>query len=868
MLRRRKLRGFKVGGAGFLTTSRLALSTLCLMALVGLAPLCMAVADGAPQATPLLAEANRRTDTARAIKSTDPARAWKLAEDAVRIAETADDDPHLKALSVATAQGVQAEAALRLNHPSEAKPLLEVAFATAKRERPGSRLEADIRVSRARLESTEGEVQSALVDELSAFDIYRKLGDRRQQATALEDMGQLYKDAGDYQRALSYYAQSQETFSGEPILDLSISNNRANALLELGRFGEAEAAYLSALGIARQAHSPALEAEILDNVAIAQMKSGKLQAAKRSVAEGLQIARDPAASSAVSNLLSASAEIAFREGNFAAARTAMDAAVRQGDFASASARDPEIYLTAYRVYKAEGLEAQALKDLEAYNGLQSAHLRLMASANTALMAARFDYENQNARITALRAGELQRDIALTKLRARQGQIVLGGLLVFVTGLIVFMTLYLRTLRRANQATQKINLQLTETNTELEKALTAKTQFLATTSHEIRTPLNGILGLTEVLLADRQLAPNLRQRVSLIHGAGETMRLLVDDLLDMSKIDADQITLQRDVVDLPTLIWEIHRFWLTHAESSGLKLTLDVSRSPILIVEDARRLRQILSNLLSNAVKFTPNGVIALSVETGWAESGETLIIRVADTGIGIPEVSRETIFEKFTQLDAGVTRKYSGTGLGLSIARSLARSMGGDIAIESNMPHGAVFVVTLPLERALLDSPLESLKAKGTVSRSAGLEVLMVESSPITQAGMRSILERRVEALAFTPTLKDAVLDIAEAPAHVVIASMRKRAGEDDMAAGAEIAELARVASEVGTHLVLIADLDHPAVDIYRPLPGVSILARPVNATKLLEHLERLHEVDNTVPALRPKKLQEQGADAKVAESS
>ena len=737
----------------------------------------------------------------------------------------------------------------------------------AKTEAPASRLEADVRLSRARLESTEGEVDSALVDDLSAFAIYKKIGDRRQQATALQDMGLLYKDAGDYQRALAYYAQSRDTFVGNPVLDLSISNNRANALLELGRFREAAAAYLSALRIARLIKSPALEAEIMNNLAVVQLKSGELNAAKLSVKDGLSIARDPSAKAFLSNLLATSAEISLRERDIAGARRAMDAAAGQRDFAAASTRDPEIHLTAYRVYKADGLEAQALNELEAYNGLERAHLKLMSSANTALMAARFDYENQNARIATLRAGELQRDIALTRLRARQGQIVLGGLLVLVTGLIVFLILYLRTLRRANEATQKINQQLTETNAELEKALQAKTQFLATTSHEIRTPLNGILGLTEVLLTDRQLPPKFRQRVSLIHGAGETMRLLVDDLLDMSKIDADQITLQREVVDLPTLLWEIHRFWLTHAESSGLRLTLDISRSPIMIVEDARRLRQILSNLLSNAVKFTPSGTIALSVDTGNREEGETVVIRVADSGIGIPESSRETIFEKFTQLDAGTTRKYSGTGLGLSIARSLARSMGGDIALESNAPSGAVFTVTLPLERALLNPTLEALSPTARSRRRAGMDVLIVEPNPITQAGMRSILERRVDTLAFTPTIGDAVADVAEAPAHVVIASLRKRSDQEDALADAELADLARTAQQVGAHLVVIADAGLAGVEAYRARPDASVLERPVNATKLLQHLERLHEVDDTVPALHPRKLQEQGADAKVAET-
>lgn len=822
----------------------------------------------ADEATRQLGRASELASLAHQVMATDPARASQLARDAERSAQSQGTDPAARSLVITTAKWLEGDAALRMNDRVAAKTLLSDAFEAVRRQEPGSALEADIRVSRARLESTNGEIQSALTDYLTAFDIYKKVGNRRQQAVTLQDLGLMYYGAGDYERALSYYAQSRDTFSGSPVLDLSVISNRASALSELGRFSESEAAYLSALSMARKLQSPALEAQILNNLAYDQIKNKRYAAAESSLKEGLRIARAANVTEVMPDLLSANAQLAFLRGDVGRASALMDQALAEPGIQSASERDPQIHLAAAQVYKAKGEDARALKEFEAYQRLENARLKATASASTALMAARFDYENQNARITALRAGQLQRDIALTRLRARQGQIVLGGLLVLVTGLIIFLVLYLRTLRRTNEATRKINLQLTQTNAELEKALQAKTQFLATTSHEIRTPLNGILGLTEVLLTDRQLPPNLRQRVSLIHGAGETMRVLVDDLLDMSKIDAEQITLQRDVVDLPTLIWEIHRFWQTHAESSGLKLTLDISRSPVMIVEDARRLRQILSNLLSNAVKFTPSGVIALTVDTLKTEEAERLVIRVADSGIGIPESFRETIFEKFTQLDAGITRKYSGTGLGLSIARSLARSMGGDISIEANVPKGAVFVVDLPLERALLGSDLKPSSAEVGARPGAGLEVLMVEASPIAQAGMRSILEKRVDSLAFAPSLHDAAVDVRQVTPHVVIASLRKAGGEADPDLEADLADLMAAVDERGAHLVLIAEADHPLASAFPNRPRISVLARPVNAAKLLGHLEGLHEVDNTVPALRPRKLQEQSANERVAERS
>ena len=728
--------------------------------------------------------------------------------------------------------------------------MLAEALASVNEQPGGSALKAEILISRARLESTTDQVQAALADYLAAFEIYKQIGDKRQQAVILQDIGLLYSNAGDYKRALSYYEQSRATLSGVPILDLSVANNRADSLKELGQYREAESDYTTALKLAERMGSASLEAQILSNLAVAQFSDHQYAAAESSVAKGLRLARSGGASALLPILLSTRAQLDLRERDVAAARASIDAIPEQGGAELASAGDEWVHRTKYEVYKAEGRNGDALKELEIFQKIQGGHRLLMSSANTALMAARFDFDNQNARIATLKTGQLRRDIALTRLRARQGRIVLVGLLAIVTALIIFLVLYVMTLRRSDRQTRAINTQLSESNAKLEDALQAKTLFLATTSHEIRTPLNGVLGMTEVLLAGEELSERVRQRVALIHGAGEAMRILVDDLLDMSKMDAGQIVLQRDVFDLPALLSEISRFWLSQAESAGLELSLDVADTPALIVEDARRLRQILSNLLSNAVKFTPAGSIVLSARARALGDGEQLMLLVSDSGIGISEEFREMIFEKFTQLDTSVTRKYAGTGLGLSIARTLARTMGGDITVETNAVGGADFLVTLPLERAPVDDASKP-DANDVAHRLIDLRVVIVEANPITQGGLRSLLERRVDSLQFSSTVKEAIADIAAGVPHVVIASFPKGGRSPDGAMDRDMAELARACRRAGVDLVIILDPADLAGVSGLQLLGASYLERPVIATNLAEHLESLHDLHRHVSALR-----------------
>ena len=236
--------------------------------------------------------------------------------------------------------------------------------------------------------------------------------------------------------------------------------------------------------------------------------------------------------------------------------------------------------------------------------------------------------------------------------------------------------------------------------QAESSNKAKTQFLANMSHEIRTPLNAVLGSVEVLRQTQLTATQLGY-LDLAMQSGDSLLRLVDDILDVSKIEAGRIELEHAPFHLPSLVQDARMLFTEQARGKGLTLTSNVpDQLNVTLIGDAHRLLQILSNLLSNAVKFTSVGRVAINV-TCEEDLGTAMRIHfeVIDTGIGIDPDKQDTIFEAFTQADNSTTRRYGGTGLGLSIARTLCLAMGGKIGVRSEPGKGSTFQFTLVLDK-------------------------------------------------------------------------------------------------------------------------------------------------------------------------
>ncbi|MDO6413988.1 ATP-binding protein [Sphingomonas sp. BIUV-7] len=540
-------------------------------------------------------------------------------------------------------------------------------------------------------------------------------------------------------------------------------------------------------------------------------------------------------------LLGAAAQLAERRGDYDEAAHLIDRIFLKTRLADTPAELREFLETGYRIFKARGDDPRALQYLEAYKLVDDRARSLAASANAALMSARFDFANQQSRIAQLRANEVRQEATIEQARARTRAIILGGLLV-ATGIVSSLLLFgFVSIRRSRDREREANEELSTSNIELEKALAARTEFLATTSHEIRTPLNGILGMTQVLLADRAIDPPVREKIQLVHGAGQTMKALVDDILDVAKMTSGEIRIDKAPMNLRALLQDAVRVWEGQAVTKGITIALFADDVPDEIVEDEVRLRQIVFNLMSNAVKFTDRGEVRLSATTtsagepgGGLEPAQRLRIAVGDTGIGIPADRLDDVFESFRQIDGGTTRRHGGTGLGLSICRNLARAMGGDVTVTSILGAGATFTLDLPY--APVAKRTRPALPDGEPKRLSATRLLLVEANPLSQSVMRAVLTPHVATLAARSGADEAIGAIEAGEVDLVLIDAAT-IGSDMIEAG----KLVSAGFPYGTRLALLWPSPERAIEEAAAAHGVALLiAKPINAAELVARLNGL----------------------------
>jgi signal transduction histidine kinase len=242
-------------------------------------------------------------------------------------------------------------------------------------------------------------------------------------------------------------------------------------------------------------------------------------------------------------------------------------------------------------------------------------------------------------------------------------------------------------------------EILQTRDEALQAARVKSEFLANMSHELRTPLNAILGYSELIeddLCDQNNTDHLAD-IQKIQCAGHHLLALINDILDLSKIEAGKMELHVSTFSLNELIHEVAATIQPLAEKNGNTIDVQLNREVNIVNIDKTKVRQILFNLLSNACKFTSRGVISISVNNLPGDTDDRFVINVQDTGIGIPADKIATLFDAFTQVDSAYNRKYQGTGLGLALSRQLCQLMGGDIAVKSQADKGSTFTLSLPI---------------------------------------------------------------------------------------------------------------------------------------------------------------------------
>ncbi|MDB5452457.1 MAG: hypothetical protein JWO33_1035, partial [Caulobacteraceae bacterium] len=296
---------------------------------------------------------------------------------------------------------------------------------------------------------------------------------------------------------------------------------------------------------------------------------------------------------------------------------------------------------------------------------------------------------------------------------------------------LLMIVYLAVLWRGQQ---RVLESVQASREQAEAASRAKTEFLATMSHEIRTPMNAVLGAADLL--DRtELSAEQRAHVTMLQDGGAILMQVLNDVLDLSKIEAGKLSIARSTVDLHSLVRRCANFWAPRVADAGLEMRVEIAPgTPRHVSLDAIRTGQILFNLIANAIKFTADGTITLGAMVREDAAGDTeVVISVRDTGMGIGREALSRLFRPFEQADGSITRRFGGTGLGLAIGQRLAGLMAGEITAQSAEGMGSVFYLRIPAQVLEVEAaePVDPEQAPQDLS--APLRVLVAEDNPANQ---------------------------------------------------------------------------------------------------------------------------------------
>lgn len=502
-------------------------------------------------------------------------------------------------------------------------------------------------------------------------------------------------------------------------------------------------------------------------------------------------------------------------------------------------KSPDVLLSMYdlqtKIKNTMGDPQAALDAHLAGREIEVAQKAFQTRARIAYRETQESLERQNEQILKL---ESENRLAAAQ-RRRDQAIVIVALASFVIVFLFSIALMLSQRRLRLYADE-----LENSEQEAQIAAKAKSAFLANMSHEIRTPLNGLLGMAQVL-SQKEVTAESRECVDVILSSGTSLLKIVNDVLDLSKIEAGKMSIAASPTEVADIAAKVENLWKASAESKGLQFSVSVSKGvPAGVMVDWSRLHQCVSNLVSNAIKFTEHGEISVVITTD--DHKDNLVVAVRDTGLGIQSQAQEQLFSAFEQADTSTTRRFGGTGLGLAIVERFTKLMGGRVELESVYGQGSVFSIYVPLRpvsTGALTCKQPQTHAAPIVEALSNIEtVLLVDDNAVNRMVVRAFLKdsgvRIVEASNGREAV-DYLRDVGDA--DLVLLDMHMPVMD-----GPEAIDRIRSLDGTARHVpivVLTADAMEGDRERYLQLSVQSYVAKPVVRAELWAEMQRLDSI-------------------------